>query len=119
MTIRDPYILSHLPFGELTNDVELALARFMQEVERLNKYYDKLLREGGASEQYIIKIGERLGIYQDVFEFCNQLVGNVNLFDNMYVLSAMEDTKHIAGNRREYGFSIYFNHTNPPIVLID
>ncbi len=119
MFIRNPYILSNLPFDELTNDVSLCLARFLREIERLRRHYDKLIAEGKAPEDYTAKIADRLLLYQDLYEFTNQLVGNVTLFDNMHVLKAMEDTKAIAGNAPNYGFSIYFNHTKPPLVIIN
>jgi len=118
MHIRNPYILSHLPFGELINDVNLCLSHFSHDMERLYRQYEKLLKEGRASEKYILSIVDRLGRYQNQYEFTTELVSKVTTFDSMHVLQALEDAKAYAGNSNVYGFGIHFNYTNPPELII-
>ena len=119
--IRQPLDLYHLPFSEILSDVETLLKTDFDILQKQNYTYQKMLKEGKKSEQYLLNYESRLHHAQTRFEFFNELMCRLQTYDYRFVIESVTEARHQASKRKRkdrYGFCIDFAGTLKPLVII-
>ncbi|MGB1243129.1 MAG: hypothetical protein ACPG49_11450 [Chitinophagales bacterium] len=119
--IRQTLDLYHLPFSEILSDVETLLKTDFDILQKQSYAYQKMLKEGKKSEQYLLSYENRLHHAQTRFEFFNELMCRLQTYDYRFVIKSVTEAKYQASKRERkdrYGFSIDFAGTLKPLVII-
>lgn len=119
--IRPAFMLSHLPFAELLDDIQLLLNHDAELLEKQTQQLQQLEQEGCKPESYLERFRERLNHAQTRLEFFNSLLGRLQTLDFRYLVKAIEAAKGEAktdGMPEMYGFTILFEDQLEPQILL-
>ena len=119
--LRPPLVLQLLPQEELIEDLELLLHHDQQLLEMECRKYDRLAALPDSDARMLDRFLERLEHAHNRFDFFQEALCRLQLYDNRMVLGALEQARQEArkhGTPNRYGFSIFFEGFVPPIILI-